>query len=85
MRLGRSFAGEAPSRHDPRSDGTGTLPTGINLDPATGVLSGTPTQTGSFPITVTATDSNGCAGNQAYTLTVVDSDLIFRDGFETVP
>jgi len=49
---------------------TGTLPTGLTLA-ANGVLSGTPTQTGSFPITVTATDSNGCTGTgSTYTITI---------------
>jgi hypothetical protein len=49
---------------------TGTLPTGITLNPSTGVLSGTPTQTGSFPITITATDSNNCTGSRGYTLII---------------
>src|SRR5690348_15854175 len=49
---------------------TGTLPNGMSFDTATGVLSGTPLQTGPFPITVTATDGNTCAGSQAYTLVV---------------
>lgn len=35
---------------------TGALPPGLAFDNATGTLSGTPTQTGSFPISVTATD-----------------------------
>ncbi|HUK34760.1 MAG TPA: putative Ig domain-containing protein, partial [Vicinamibacterales bacterium] len=49
---------------------TSTLPTGLALA-ADGTLSGTPTQGGSFPIAVTATDSNGCTGaNAAYTLTI---------------
>ncbi|MGH9765589.1 MAG: putative Ig domain-containing protein, partial [Blastocatellia bacterium] len=47
---------------------TGTLPTGMIF--SAGVLSGTPTQTGSFPITITATDQNGCTGSQGYTLTI---------------
>ena len=47
---------------------TGTLPTGITFSGA--ALSGTPTQTGSFPITITATDSNGCTGSRNYTLTI---------------
>ncbi len=47
----------------------GTLPTGLSLSNA-GVLSGTPTQAGSFPITVTATDAAGCGGSRNYTLTI---------------
>ncbi len=50
---------------------TGTLPNGVTLNPATGVLSGTPTQTGTYPITVTATDTNSCSGTgSTYTLSV---------------
>jgi hypothetical protein len=50
---------------------SGTLPAGITLNSSTGVLSGTPTQTGSFPITIKATDANGCFGIGAtYTLTI---------------
>ena len=48
----------------------GTLPVGLSLNAATGVLSGTPIQLGSFNFTVTATDANGCAGSRAYTLAV---------------
>jgi len=52
----------------------GALPTGITLTTA-GVLSGTPTVTGTFDFTVTATDANGCTGTRAYTL-VVDCPVI---------
>jgi len=49
---------------------SGTLPAGLTLS-AAGVLSGTPTQTGSFPITVKATDANGCSGiGSTYTLII---------------
>ena len=47
---------------------SGTLPTGITLTSA-GILSGTTTQSGTFNITITATDANGCTGSQAYALT----------------
>ncbi|MBX7220297.1 MAG: putative Ig domain-containing protein [Blastocatellia bacterium] len=47
-----------------------TLPTGLTLN-SNGNLSGTPTQTGTFPITVRATDNNGCFGTGAtYNLTI---------------
>ena len=46
------------------------LPAGLTLS-STGTLSGTPTVTGSFPIVVTVTDSQGCTGTGAtYTLTI---------------
>jgi large repetitive protein len=48
---------------------SGTLPTGLTVSTA-GVVSGTPTATGSFNFTVTATDSTGAAGSQAYTVSV---------------
>ncbi|WP_461070835.1 putative Ig domain-containing protein, partial [Spirosoma horti] len=50
---------------------SGTLPNSLSLNTTTGVLSGTPTQSGSFPITVRATDANGCSGTSAtYALVV---------------
>ncbi|RIV17924.1 DUF11 domain-containing protein [Fibrisoma montanum] len=49
---------------------SGSLPTGLSLSTA-GVLSGTPSQGGSFTITVRARDANGCVGTSpAYVLTV---------------
>jgi large repetitive protein len=50
------------------------LPNGLTLSPG-GVLSGTPTQLGTFPLTVKATDSNGCMGTQLYTLNISCSTL----------
>lgn len=47
----------------------GALPAGLTLSSA-GLLSGTPTVTGSASFTVTATDASGCTGSLAYTLTV---------------
>ena len=47
----------------------GTLPPGLSLQAAAGVISGTPALAGSFAFTVTATD-NDKAASQAYTLTV---------------
>jgi len=49
-----------------------TLPTGLALDPTTGMISGTPTTNGPSTFTVTATDANGASGTRPYTLTVSD-------------
>lgn len=52
----------------------GALPTGLTLNPSTGVLSGTPTANGTFNITVTVTDStSGTAGSgsRSYALSVI--------------
>jgi hypothetical protein len=51
----------------------GSLPPGapaFTLDPNTGLLSGTPTTSGSWVFTVTATDANGCTGSRVYTITI---------------
>ncbi len=47
----------------------GALPAGLTLA-ANGTLSGTPTATGSFAFTVTATDASSFSGSQAFTLAV---------------
>ncbi|MBL8113854.1 MAG: IPTL-CTERM sorting domain-containing protein [Acidobacteria bacterium] len=49
---------------------TGSLPPGLSLAPATGLISGTPTQAGSFTFTVRATDSVGCFGDRPYTIII---------------
>ncbi len=50
----------------------GSLPSWLVLNASTGVLSGTPTATGTSSFTVTATDSqiSGLSGHQAYSLSV---------------
>jgi hypothetical protein len=49
---------------------SGTLPAGVSLSSA-GVLSGTTTITGTFPLTVTLTDANNVTASKPLTLTVV--------------
>ena len=50
---------------------TGTLPTGIGLNSATGVLSGTPTQSGSFTsLKVKVTDADQLSSSQTMQLTI---------------
>jgi len=47
----------------------GTLPTGVTLGTGTNVISGTPTQTGTFNVTVGATNGTG-TGTQALAITI---------------
>jgi hypothetical protein len=67
--LAGSFNVTATGTPAPTFSETGALPTGVTLSTA-GLLSGTPTQFGSFPITITATNSVAPDATQAFTLTV---------------
>ena len=69
----------------------GALPNGLTLDPNTGDIAGTPTESGAYPFNITATDSNLCNGTQAYTLTILCSVITLSppsqlpDAFAGVP
>ena len=62
---------------------SGTLPAGIGF--TAGLLSGTPTQFGTFPLTITATDAGtSCTAQQPVTLTVLpasQTEMIANGGF----
>ena len=49
---------------------SGNLPPGLFLNQTTGVLSGTPKQSGTFHFTISATDQQQCVGVRAYTLII---------------
>jgi hypothetical protein len=71
-----SFSIAATGNGPPAFTKTGALPTGMMLKTiysgltSSGVLSGTPTQSGTFPIVITADNGVGTATTQAFTLTV---------------
>ncbi len=83
--LPSATAGSAYSQNLSASGGTapysfavtaGALPAGLTLS-AAGVLSGTPTATGSFNFTASATDSgNPTTGSRAYALVVAGANVI---------
>ncbi len=58
----------------------GMLPTGLTLG-VSGVLSGTPTQTGNYTITVQATDAQGCSDMSKAFVLFVDNDTPGISGF----
>jgi Putative Ig domain/Domain of unknown function (DUF222) len=49
---------------------SGTLPPGLAIDPATGLITGTLTTAGTYGATVTATDTSGSTGSCSFTWTV---------------
>ncbi|MFQ2251714.1 putative Ig domain-containing protein [Aeromonas hydrophila] len=48
----------------------GSLPAGLSLNTSSGVISGTPSASGTFNLTLTATDANSATGSQAYSLVI---------------
>lgn len=48
----------------------GSLPSGLTLNPASGLISGTPTATGTFVFTARAMSQGGCFGYRTYVLTI---------------
>jgi len=48
----------------------GALPDGLSLDSAAGIISGTPTVSGTFNVTIQATDANSQTDSNAYTLKI---------------
>jgi mono/diheme cytochrome c family protein len=57
---------------------SGTLPTGVSLNPATGVISGTPSQAGTFNVTLTGRNClngnlTGQSNNRAITITIAQA------------
>lgn len=55
---------------------SGTLPAGLTLNAATGVISGTPTGSGISNFTVKATDTVGDTGSRSYALSIGTNSLI---------
>lgn len=63
---------------------SGGLPTGLTLNPGTGVISGTPTVTGNFSFTIQALGQSGCSGTQAYNVVIASSAAMCVQQFDEV-
>lgn len=65
------------------------LPPGLSIDPATGLITGTPTTAGTYDVTVSAKDTTGASASASFTWTVTPTggctvtQLLGNQGFET--
>jgi uncharacterized repeat protein (TIGR03803 family) len=67
--VGVAFRYQIAATNSPTSFGATNLPPGLSVNTATGLISGTPTQSGRFPVGLSATNAGG-AGTGTLSLTV---------------
>lgn len=60
---------------------SGSLPTSLSLNSGTGVISGTPSATGTFNFTIQATDANGSTGSTAFEIIISSPAAGANSGF----
>jgi len=66
---GTAFNYTIAASNSPASFGASPLPAGLSINTSTGLISGTPTTAGTYPVTLTATNAAG-TGNKTLTITV---------------
>ncbi len=64
------------------SDG-GTLPPGLSINMSNGIITGSPTIAGTYPVTITVVDSGGFSANAAFTWTITNSVSVTNPGSQS--
>ena len=67
--VGVAFSYQITATNNPTSYGASSLPPGLTVNTATGLISGTPTTAGTYPVTITATNSRG-TGTSTLVITI---------------
>jgi hypothetical protein len=78
----RATGGNAPYRW---KIAAGSLPSGLSFDAAAGTIGGTASQSGSFPLTIQATDTAGQTASQQFTISVLSATNGNFDGPAELP
>jgi hypothetical protein len=73
------FSYQITATNSPTSYSAGGLPAGLGVDPATGLISGTPAAVGSYPVTLGATNVGG-TGTAPLTLTIAPAPAVVTLG-----
>ncbi len=67
--VGVAFSYQITATNNPTIYGASSLPPGLTVNTATGLISGTPTTAGTYPVTITATNSRG-TGTSTLVITI---------------
>ncbi len=80
--IGAAFSYQITATNTPTSFSvTGALPAGVMVNTGTGLLSGTPTATGTFDVTVNATNGQG-TGSKALQILIMPAVLTLADALD---
>jgi uncharacterized repeat protein (TIGR03803 family) len=77
LTAGAPFSYQIVSSNSPSSYAAGSLPSGLSLNSATGLITGTVATPGSYPISLTATNTAGTSSAVTLTLTVNPATFTF--------
>src|SRR6266513_2948065 len=82
--VGTPFSYQITANNNPVSYNATGLPGGLTVDTTTGIISGTPTAAGTFPVTISATNNanDPCSGTATDTLQLA---VTFPSGFSIAP